>query len=93
VRIDSRVVMSVRRELDHGLRNLVRRGFCRESAILSGTMASVEDTLMTVDSADRFFSKLPFRVSASFQFVLLGRLLLAEDGLLSVLFRRSSSCI
>ena len=92
-RIDNRVVTSVRREQDHGFRNLVRRGFGRESAILSGTMASVGGTLMTADTTDRFFSKLPFRDSASFQFVLLGRLLLAEEGLLSVLFLLSSSCV
>jgi hypothetical protein len=93
VRIANTVVTSVRREHDHGLRSLVRRGFGRESAILSGAMASVEGTLMTVGSDDGVFSRLPFLDSASFQFVLLGRLLLAEDGLLSVLFRLSSSCI
>lgn len=46
-------------------------------------------------TVDRFFSICPFRVTASdsdgFQFVLLGRLLLAVEGLLSVLFRLSSS--
>ena len=57
-------------------------------------MASFEGTLMT-DSVDLFFSNCPFRLRDSeFQFVLLGRLLLAlaVKGLLSVLFRLSSSC-
>jgi hypothetical protein len=56
-------------------------------------MASSEGTAITVDSVDRFFSICPFRLSDSeLQLVLLGRLLLAVKGLLSVLFRLSSSC-
>jgi hypothetical protein len=48
---------------------------------------------MIVDSVDRFFSNCPFRLrDSALQFVLLGRLLLAVEGLLSMLFRLSSSC-
>lgn len=86
------VVMSVRGEQDHGLRNLERRTFCRDSGILSAAMASFEGTEMT---EERPFSICPFRATASgsdgFQLVLLGRLLLAVEGLDSVLFRRSNS--
>lgn len=85
------VVASVRGEHDQGLLSLVRRGFERESAILSAAMASFEGTMITGVSADRFLSAVPFRDSDVFQFVLLGRRLLAVDGLLSVLFRLSSS--
>lgn len=83
------VVTRVSSEQDHGLRNLERRVFCRDSGILS--MASFEGTVITVGSAARFLSIWAFRGSASFQFVL-AILLLAVDGLLSILFRLSSSC-
>lgn len=84
------VVASVRGEHDQGLLSLCRRGFEREPAILSAAMASFEGTMITGVSADRFLSA-PFRDSDVFQFVLLGRRLLAVDGLLSALFRLSSS--
>jgi len=84
------VVTIVRGEQDHGLRNLGRRELGR-SGILSAAMGSFEATLITAASADRCLSMLPFRDSISFQFVLLGRRLLAVEGRLSVLFRRSSS--
>jgi hypothetical protein len=90
--IANKVVTSVRREQDQGLRSLGRRAFWRESGILSVAMASFEGTLMISRSAGRLFSSWPFRESDNFQLVLLGRRLLAVEALLSVLFRRSSSC-
>jgi hypothetical protein len=86
------VVARVRTEHDHGLRSLGRRRFCRDSGILSTAMASFEGTAMT---ADGLSSTCPWRVrdsdSVGFQLVLLGRRLRAVEGLLSVLFRLSSS--
>jgi hypothetical protein len=85
------VVTSVRGEQDHGFLSLGRRVFGRESAILSAAMASFEGTMITGGTTARFLSIVPFRGSEVFQFVLLGRRLLAVDGLFSMLFRLSSS--
>lgn len=86
------VVIRVRAEMDQGLRSLERRAFGRGSGILSDGMSSFEATIKTEVSVDRSLSTSPSRNWAGFQFVLLGRRLLAVECLLSVLFRRSSSC-
>lgn len=85
------VVPKVNGVNDQGLRSLDRREVCRESAILSVSIAPFEGRLITVDSVGRPFSICPLRDSVGFQFVLLGRRLLVVGGLLSQLFRRSNS--
>lgn len=74
------VVTKVRSEQDHGLRNLERRGPCRDSGILAASMASFGGTEITIGSLELSLSICPFRNSAVFQFVL-GTLLLAVEGL------------
>jgi hypothetical protein len=86
------VVTRVSKEQDQGLRSFERRPFGRESGIVPTGIASLEGILIIADSTCCTFSIWPFRASAVFQFVLLGILDLAVDGLWSVLFRLSSSC-
>lgn len=88
----STVVTETRADIDHGLRNLGRWAFFRGSGILSDEMSSFEDPIKTaLVVVDRLFSACPSRGPDSFQFVLLGREALAVKGILSTLFRRSSS--
>jgi hypothetical protein len=91
--IETRVVRRVRGEHDQGLRSRGRRVLDLVSSdILPATATSFAVTVITAGSAERVFSRLPCRGSTGFQFSLLATLLLAVEGLLSMLFRRSTSC-
>lgn len=74
-----------------GLRNLERRACERESGILSIVVSSTGGTVITVVVGNLSDSRGPLRAPVGFQFERLGRRLLDVEGLLSVLFRLSSS--